>query len=88
MIDETGNIYGRLTVVRSANKLNKDKRLLWLCKCSCGAEKEVVGRFLRKGHIKSCGCLKREMTRKRYHVAKSVVWGRSSLDNVDEDIIG
>ena len=88
MIDETGNVYGRLTVVRSANKLNKDKRLLWLCKCSCGAEKEVIGRSLRKGWVKSCGCLHRDLLKKRYHHNKSPLWTRSSLDNVDEDIIG
>ena len=65
MIDETGNVYGRLTVLRSTNEL-KHGRLLWLCCCSCGIEKKVIGRSLRKGHIKSCGCLKREMKRLKY----------------------
>jgi hypothetical protein len=88
MIDETGNVYGRLMVVGTNGNLTKGGRLMWVCKCSCGAEKEIEGRAMRRGRIKSCGCLKREMTRKRYHVAKSVVWGRSSLDDVDEDIIG
>jgi hypothetical protein len=88
MIDETANVYGRLTVLRTRGNLSKTGRLLWLCKCSCGAEKEIEGRALRRGRIKSCGCLKREMTRKRYHVAKSIVWGRSSLDAIDEDIVG
>jgi hypothetical protein len=88
MIDETGNVYGRLIVVQSANKLNKDGRLLWLCQCSCGATKEIIGRSLRKGFTQSCGCLKRDMLRKRYNNAKSPVWSRSSLDAIDEDIIG
>lgn len=30
----------------------------WLCKCNCGNEKDVIaiGRDIRRGHIKSCGC--------------------------------
>lgn len=88
MIDETGKVYGRLTVLGSTGRLNKDKRLFWLCRCSCGTEKEVIGRSLRKGWIKSCGCLKREMMRRRYRNANSPVWSRSSLDDIDEDIIG
>jgi hypothetical protein len=88
MIDETGNVYGRLTVLRTKGNLNKNGRLLWLCKCSCGAEKEIEGRAMRRGRIKSCGCLKHQMMRQRYHNARSPVWARSPLDEVDEDIIG
>jgi len=88
MIDETGNVYGRLMVVGTNGTLNKDGRLMWVCKCSCGAEKEVEGRAMRRGRIKSCGCLKREMIRKRYHQASSRFWIASALDDVDEDIVG
>jgi hypothetical protein len=88
MIDETGNVYGRLTVVGTNGNLTKAGRLMWVCKCSCGAEKEIEGRAMRRGRIKSCGCLKREMTRKRYHQASSRFWIPSALDDVDEDIVG
>ena len=33
-IDETGNKYGLLTVIKYA--YTKNKRAYWLCKCECG----------------------------------------------------
>ena len=88
MIDETGNVYGRLMVVGTNGTLNKDGRLMWVCRCSCGAKKEVEGRAMRRGRIKSCGCLKREMIRKKYQQANSRFWAPNPLDAVDEDIVG
>lgn len=88
MIDETGNVYARLTVLRTNGNLTKSGRLLWVCKCACGAEKEIEGRAMRRGRIKSCGCLKREMIRKRYQQANSKFWAANPLDAVDEDIVG
>lgn len=32
-----------------------------LCRCDCGAEKEVVDSVLRQGKTKSCGCLDRDV---------------------------
>jgi HNH endonuclease len=37
----------------------------WLCRCDCGATRYVIGKFLRSGHSRSCGCLARELTRAR-----------------------
>lgn len=31
---------------------------MWFCLCECGKEKEVWGKLLKNGHVKSCGCLK------------------------------
>lgn len=56
-IDETGNKYGELTVVKSGGT-NKDKKALWLCKCSCGNYTTTTGKSLRNGSSTSCGCLK------------------------------
>lgn len=60
MIDETGNQYGRLTVLGLAGVRNN--RAFWHCKCSCEAQTEcdIMGKYLRSGETKSCGCLKRE----------------------------
>lgn len=58
-IDETGNRYGRLTVIeRVAN--SDSRRVMWRCKCDCGNEAIVSGDCLRWGQTKSCGCLRRE----------------------------
>ena len=58
MIDETGNKYGRLTVIqRDFSKPNSKKNAYWLCKCDCGNIVSVLGVKLRLGQI-SCGCIK------------------------------
>lgn len=63
MIDETGNVYGYLTVIERGP--NKGDRATWKCKCKCGNEVIVTGKLLRNGHTKSCGCLKKEVTTER-----------------------
>ena len=55
-IDLTGQIFTRLTVEKYAG----DSR--WVCQCQCGATSIVRGKHLRKGRIRSCGCLQRELT--------------------------
>ena len=58
--DETGNIYGYLTVLhRVENVENKDGRAQWLCRCKCGKEIITTGKLLRDGHKLSCGCMKK-----------------------------
>ena len=54
-IDETGKVYGYLTVLERAG--SKDNRAMWLCQCKCGKQVEVAGKSLRSGHTQSCGCL-------------------------------
>lgn len=59
IIDETGNIYGYLTVIERAPS-SKDGRARWKCKCKCGNEIIVLGKHLRSGNTKSCGCYQKE----------------------------
>lgn len=61
LIDETGNIYGRLTVLYKAGK-NSSNKTLWHCKCSCGKEVDVIGENLRNNSTISCGCYNKEMS--------------------------
>lgn len=57
--DETGNVYGKLTVLSYAGSNVKAlKGAYWLCLCECGRETTVCGRALRNGTIQSCGCSK------------------------------
>ena len=58
--DITGQRFGRLVVIRR-NGISKDKRAKWLCKCDCGNEISVIGKSLRNGNTKSCGCLQKEL---------------------------
>ena len=57
-IDETGKQYGELTVLYRAEN-NKSGRAMWHCRCSCGNELDVLGKSLRNGNTKSCGCYQR-----------------------------
>lgn len=57
-IDMTGFRSGRLVVLARA-PINKTKRAFWLCQCDCGAKCVVMGKYLRKLEVKSCGCLNR-----------------------------
>ncbi len=54
-IDESGNKYGKLTVVKRV--ANKGAFASFLCRCDCGGECVVTGSALRCGKTKSCGCI-------------------------------
>ena len=57
-IDETGKQYGELTVLYRAENTSGG-RAMWHCRCSCGNELDVLGKNLRNGNTKSCGCYQR-----------------------------
>lgn len=61
LINEIGKVYGRLTVI-SRFGVNKNHKILYLCKCECGKTKEIIGAELRNGRTKSCGCFRQEKT--------------------------
>ena len=64
-IDLTGQRFTRLTVIKEAGR-SKTRRVLWECLCDCGQVKISTSEGLRTGVTKSCGCLKRELTVKRF----------------------
>lgn len=55
-IDITGQKFGRLTVVSFAERT--DRGYQYKCKCECGNETQACGYDLRRGRIKSCGCIR------------------------------
>ena len=57
--NEIDNRYGYLTVIERAPN-NKEGRAMWKCKCDCGNEVIVLGKHLRSGNTKSCGCYQKE----------------------------
>ena len=58
VINEIGNKHGKLLVIDRADNINN--RAAWICKCDCGNYITVIGKELRNGHTKSCGCLRKE----------------------------
>lgn len=59
-IDLTGQKFGRLTVIESAEKQEKGKSHNWICECECGNQIVVPAHRLKNGTTKSCGCLLKE----------------------------
>lgn len=56
-IDISGHKYNSLTVVCKFG-VDNHKKITWKCICDCGAEVIILGRSLKDGNTKSCGCLK------------------------------
>lgn len=78
MIDLTGQIFGRLQVIKR-NGSSHDKRALWLCKCDCGNEVSVVGRSLLNSKTRSCGCLHKQMLREKADDLSGKRFGRLTV---------
>lgn len=57
ILNEVGNIYGNLTVIRDSGK-RKNRAIIWECQCQCGQITYADGWSLRNGRRVSCGCLK------------------------------
>ena len=66
IIDETGNRYDRLTVLRFIGMTNAASAI-FLFECDCGKRLEVIGSSLRSKNSKSCGCYNKDCIRQRNH---------------------
>lgn len=62
--DLTGKQFGRWAVIRRVEN-SATGLICYLCRCQCGSEKVVYAGNLRRGHSKSCGCLQRELAKRR-----------------------
>lgn len=65
--DLTGQKFGRLLVLERADDLiqtNGKHRIRWKCVCSCGNTKILTKDALLHNRVQSCGCLRKETTRK------------------------
>lgn len=58
LIDLTGKRFGRLLVINRSGQ--KGGHATWRCKCECGQDTVVAGRYLTTGKTQSCGCLHKE----------------------------
>lgn len=67
--DLVGKKFGKLEVVKFYG-LNKHNQRLWLCKCECGSDKDIIATSssLKHGHYVSCGCRKKkDLTGKKFN---------------------
>lgn len=58
-----GDKYGRLTILKQLE--NKNGRRVVKCRCECGKIRDFQFSLLAVGHTKSCGCLKKDILKKR-----------------------
>lgn len=63
-MDLTGQKFGRWLVLKQV-KNEKSRDAKFLCRCDCGTEREVLGKNLKNGRSKSCGCYKKEIDKQR-----------------------
>ena len=59
-VDMWGVRYGRLTAIEPVGTDIKSGLIFWRCRCDCRNEVLVSGSQLRRGRIRSCGCLRRK----------------------------
>lgn len=58
--DLTGKQFQRLKVVEKTSQRDSNYNVFYKCKCECGKEKLVTATDLKKGNVRSCGCLSKE----------------------------
>lgn len=79
---QIGQRFGRLTIKKRLPN-NRLGNVVVLCGCDCGNETRPTLKALRRGDVKSCGCLRRDAAsaraRKRLHV--------DARDLCDDDIL-
>lgn len=59
-----GMTFGRLTAIEPV-KISNRNRYFWRCRCECGNEIIVPPDKLKRGHTRSCGCLRIDKTIER-----------------------
>lgn len=58
LVDLTGQVFSRWTVIKRGE--TRDEDTYWLCTCECGTISEVSAGSLRSERSKSCGCYYKE----------------------------
>lgn len=69
-VDLTGRIFGKLSVIEFYGFSEVSRGSIWVCKCSCGKSKTVIGGSLVTGRTISCGCAMRD---KKIHMPENAL---------------
>jgi len=65
-VDITGQKYGRLTAIKKVEN-NVNGKIQWLFKCDCGKQVLHTSCEVKSGHVKSCGCWKKDHSARKTH---------------------
>lgn len=88
----SGDKFGRLTIMSEVNTPKGKKGRYFLCKCRCGNVREYPLRVLRNGTTTSCGCYSKESRIRYYfinkgtHIGKLTVTKFNIVNSLDEKI--
>lgn len=69
-LDLTGQRFGALTALSLSDRVAKNRRRYWRCRCDCGNEVEVRSDHLTSGATQSCGCERQVSSSERVAEAK------------------
>lgn len=64
-VDLVGKKFGRLSVLAKTDMRDICGNVLWKCRCECGSIIDVRTANLKNGHCQSCGCLNKEINRRK-----------------------
>lgn len=82
--DLLGQRFGRLTIIKRAEN-TKTKKTFWRAKCDCGNEHFASGANLKAGHVESCGCLFKELSKERSY--KNIVRAKLSGESAFNELL-
>ena len=71
LVDVTGFKSGKLTVICELEERDKYGLKLWLCSCECGRSIKTTGSAIKRGRVRSCGCMRYETRKKNNRNSKS-----------------
>ena len=63
--DLTGQKMYRLTFLEYVDR-NMSGNAIWKVRCDCGTEFNLVATSVKRGHAKSCGCIRIENNKNRH----------------------
>jgi len=78
-----GQKFARLIVIKKSENRYWNG-LVWICVCDCGKLLEVAGCHLKRGNVKSCGCLRKKPGNLNQNFRHGDTWanGRKRLHSI------
>lgn len=65
--DLTGQYFNEILVVKRYEQNTSCNKVQWVCQCHCGNTFITTGDSLKKGYVKSCGCIGRSIGEHKIH---------------------
>lgn len=81
-----GTVFGNWTVLSLSDQTDSSKNRYYLCKCTCGKEKIVMGGNLKRGLSTSCGCIAAQKAKEQNSLdLTGKIFTNLTILNIDQD---